>query len=121
MFGCRSSAEIFASRMNIVLKSPVSDSRGRMRLSTSSRSNPSGPGHHRPVDLRHTPLADPAEQAEAAEVRRAVGSGAVAGPVARLVAGFALGSEPSRSALDDVAASAGLRTGIGGFIDSFRS
>ena len=43
MFGCRSSAEIFASRMNIVLKSPVSESRGRMRFKTSSRSNPSGP------------------------------------------------------------------------------
>ena len=29
---------------------------------------PLGAGHHRPVDLGHTPLADPAEQAEAAEV-----------------------------------------------------
>jgi hypothetical protein len=29
--------------------------------------------------------------------------------------------DPSRSALDDVAASAGSRTGIGGFIDSYRS
>jgi hypothetical protein len=29
--------------------------------------------------------------------------------------------EPSLSALDDVVASAGSRTGIGGFIDSYRS
>jgi hypothetical protein len=43
MFGCSIWAAIFASRMNIVLKSPLAESRGRMRFRTSSRSNPSGP------------------------------------------------------------------------------